>query len=144
MKFESRKDILFQLFVFGFSILIIGFILFRSFSNGKFNYEFFWFDVVLLLTIVFLFWLYLGTHYQLSPTELTYKSGPLRGKIEIYRIKEIIKGKNLWSGLKPATAKNGLIIKFDEYEEIYISPKTNETFVNKILEYNKYIKITTN
>ena len=67
----------------------------------------------------------------------------IRGKIEIERIKEIIKGKSLWSGLKPATARNGLIIKYDKYEEIYISPEINETFVNKILELNNNTKITT-
>lgn len=47
----------------------------------------------------------------------------IRGKIEIVGIKEIIIGKSLWSGFKPATAKNGLIIKYDKYNEIYISPK---------------------
>ena len=80
---------------------------------------------------------------ELTQTELKYKSGPISGKIEIERIKEIIKGKSLWSGLKPATARNGLIIKYDKYEEIYISPKTNDSFVEKILEYNSKIKITT-
>lgn len=144
MKFESRKDILFQILTFGLSGLILGFILFRSFSNGKLNYEFIWSDVAMLLLMGFLLWLNFGTQYEISQTELKYKNGPIRGKIELERIKEIVKGKSLWSGLKPATARNGLIIKYDKYEEIYISPKTNDTFVNKILEFNKNIKITVN
>jgi hypothetical protein len=143
MKFKSRKDILFQILTFGFSGLFIGISLFRIFSNGKINFEFIWSDILMFIVIGFLLWLNFGTEYELTETELKYKSGPISGNIEIERIKEIIKGKNLWSGLKRATARNGLIIKYDTYEEIYISPKTNDSFVEKILEYNKKIIITT-
>ena len=142
MKFKSRKDILFQVFTFGFSGLFIGLILFRIYSSGEVNYEFVWTDVLILLTVGLLLWLNFGTKYELSQTELKYKSGPIQGKIEIERIKEIIKGKNKWCGLKPATARNGLIIKYDKYEEIYICPETNDTFVEKILELKRDIKIT--
>jgi len=141
MKFKSRKDVLFQVFTFGFSGLFIGLILFRIYSSGEVNYEFVWTDVLILLTVGLLLWLNFGTEYELSQTELKYKSGPIQGEIEIERIKEIIKGKNKWCGLKPATARNGLIIKYDKYEEIYISPETNDTFIEKILELNKNIKI---
>jgi hypothetical protein len=142
MKFKSRKDILFQLL--GFSIIgfFIGIILFRIFSDGIENYNFMWTDIFMLTVAGFLIWLGLGTNYELTQTELKYKSGPIRGKIEIDKIHEIIKGKTLWSGLKPATARNGLIIKYEKYNEIYISPKTNDLFVKKILELNDKIKIT--
>lgn len=143
MKFKSRKDKLFQILTFGFSALFCGIILIRIISNGTIDFEFLWTDILMLLVVGLILWLNFGTEYELTQTELKYKSGPIRGKIEIERIKEIIKGKSLWSGLKPATARNGLIIKYDKYEEIYISPETNDTFVNKILELNKNIKITT-
>jgi hypothetical protein len=142
MKFKNRKDILFQLL--GFSIIgfFIGIILFRIFSDGIENYNFIWTDIFMLTVAGFLIWLGLGTNYELTQTELKYKSGPIRGKIEIDKIHEIIKGKTLWSGLKPATARNGLIIKYEKYNEIYISPKTNDSFMKKILELNDKIKIT--
>ncbi|MGX1025315.1 PH domain-containing protein [Psychroflexus sp. MBR-150] len=142
MKFTSRKDILFQLI--GFSIIgfFIGIILYRIFSNGIENYNFMWTDIFMLAVAGFLIWLGLGTNYELTQTELKYKSGPIRGKIQIDKIHEIIMGKTLWSGLKPATARNGLIIKYEKYNEIYISPKTNDSFVKKILELNGKIKIT--
>ena len=73
---------------------------------------------------------------------LIYKSGPIIGKISVDRITEIIKGKTLWAGLKPATSRKGLIVKYDKYNEVYISPKTNESFIKKILELNGQIKIT--
>lgn len=95
----------------------------------------------MLLVAGLILWLNFGTKYELTQTELKYKSGPIRGKIELKRIKEIVVGKSLWYGLKPATARKGLIIKYDKFEEIYISPKTNDAFVNKILEFNSNIKI---
>jgi hypothetical protein len=143
MKFTSRKDILFQLIGFIIIGFFIGIILYRIFSDGIENYNFIWTDIFMLAVAGFLIWLGLGTNYELTQTELKYKSGPIRGKIEIDKINEIIKGKTLWSGLKPATARNGLIIKYEKYNEIYISPKTNESFVKKILELNEKIKITT-
>jgi hypothetical protein len=143
MKFKSRKDILFQLLGFSIIVFFIGIILFRVFSDGIENYNFMWTDIFMLTVAGFLIWLGLGTNYELTQTELKYKSGPIRGKIEIDKIHEIIKGKTLWSGLKPATARNGLIIKYEKYNEIYISPKTNDSFLKKILELNDKIKITT-
>ncbi|MGB0524221.1 MAG: PH domain-containing protein [Flammeovirgaceae bacterium] len=143
MKFKSRKDSLFQALMFGCCALFGGIVLSRTIAQGTVDYEFIWIDLLMLLVVGLLLWLNFGTGYELTQTELKYRSGPIRGKIEIKRIREIIKGKSLWSGLKPATARNGLIIKYDKYEEIYISPETNDTFVNKILELNNNIKITT-
>jgi hypothetical protein len=143
MKFKSKKDILFQLLGFSIIVFFIGIILFRVFYDGIENYNFMWTDIFMLTVAGFLIWLDLGTNYELTQTELKYKSGPIRGKIEIDKIHEIIKGKTLWSGLKPATARNGLIIKYEKYNEIYISPKTNDSFMKKILELNDKIKITT-
>ena len=107
-------------------------------ENGKY------FSLILVLSVVgLLIWLFFGTNYELTKENgLVYRSGPIRGKISIDRITEIVKGKTLWVGLKPATAGNGLIVKYDKYNEIYISPDTNELFVEKILELNEQIKIT--
>lgn len=112
---------------------------FLSATNGRHEY---WSMTTILLVIALMFWLYFGTYYELSNNQLLYRSGPINGKIEISRIREISKGKTLWVGLKPATAKNGLIVKYDKYNEIYISPKTNESSIEKILELNSEIKIT--
>jgi hypothetical protein len=61
MKFKSRKDILFQILIFGFSGLYIGIILFRILSNGKINFEFIWSDILMFIVIGFLLWLNFGT-----------------------------------------------------------------------------------
>ena len=142
MKFKSRKDIFFK----SLTVLMISFLLSMAFIeiyivglNEPINV----FTTIISLSAIGLFiWVYFSTEYELTQSELKYKSGPLSGEIKIERIREIIKGRTLWSNLKSATAKNGLIIKYEKYEQIYISPKTNESFIEKILEINENIKIT--
>ena len=86
-------------------------------------------------------WAQFSTRYELKDQKLFYQSGPIKGQIEVERIREIIKGKSLWVGLKPAIARKGLIIKYDKYDEIYISPDSNDLFVNQILEMNPEIEV---
>ena len=142
MKFKSEKDTLFQIIILGMNAFLLGMSI-LYFTSGEFEKEDFWPVLLLLATVGFLFWLYFGTSYELTKEEgLIYRSGPFRGKISIDRIIEIRKGETLWAGLKPATSGNGLIIRYDKYEEIYISPRTNETFIKRALELNEDIKIT--
>ena len=140
MKFKSKKDLLSTIFTFGFSSVMIGLLVYKYFNINE-KSSFIFADILIILVVGLLLWLYFDTAYELNKNELKYKSGPFRGKIAINRIKKIYNGKTLWSGFKPATARNGLLIKYDKFEEIYISPKTNETFIEKILEYNNKIKI---
>lgn len=139
MKFQSRKDILFFILVFGTISLLV-------WSAVEIFMNFDWLSlivfVIVLLIIVLLLWIYFGTSYEINQENFSYKSGPLKGKIAINRITEITKGKTMWSGIKPATAQKGLIIKYDKYNEIYISPKTNESFINELLKLNDEIRIT--
>lgn len=142
MKFDSKKDILFSLIILGLNTFLIG-ITIVGIINGEMEKDEYWALILILAVVGLLFWLYFGTNYELSKENgLIYRSGPLNGKISVDRITEIIKGKTLWVGFRPATSRKGLIIKYDKYNEIYISPKTNESFIEKILELNKSIIIT--
>ncbi len=142
MKFNSRKDLLFSVIIFGFGAFLIATSIVGIITLRSTQYPF-WTLIPIFVVIGLLFWMYFGTNYELSKeNEFIYRSGPFNGKIEIEKITEIVKGKTLWVGFRPATARNGLIVKYDKFEEIYISPKTNESFVEKILEFNKNIKIT--
>lgn len=96
----------------------------------------------LLSPLILIFWIYFDTFYKIEKNELIYRSGFLRGKIEIPRIKEILKGKTMWSGIKPALARNGLIIKFNKYDEIYIAPENNDELISDLIKLNSEIKIT--
>ncbi len=142
MIFDSKKDILFSIIILGINSFLIG-ITIVGIINGEMEKDEYWTLILILAIVGLLFWLYFGTNYEWSKKDgLIYRIGPFDGKINTDRITEIIKGKTLWVGFRPATARKGLIIKYDKYNELYISPKTNELFISKILELNNKIKIS--
>ncbi len=141
MKFTSKKDPFFSTLILGSVVFLFGFpvlgILFGWLEKSDF-----WVAIPFSAIIFLLLWIYFGTNYELTETELLYRSGPLRGRIKIDQIREIKKGKTLYSGLKPATSRKGLIIKYQKFDEIYISPDTNELFIEEIVKRNKNIIIS--
>ena len=143
LKFKSRKDFLFQFSILGIVGFCIGLIVAEGLATGLDKWNYLTINM-LLLVCGFLLWSYYGTYYELTQTHLKYNCGPIKGSIEIKEIREIIKGKTLWVGLKPATARKGLIIKYKKVDEIYISPEINDVFISKILEFNDAITITSN
>lgn len=96
----------------------------------------------LLSPFILTFWIYFDTSYKIENNTLIYRSGFLKGKIEIQNIKEIIKDKTMWVGLKPALARNGLIIKFNAFDEIYIAPEDNNILTTDLLKLNSKIKVS--
>ena len=141
MKFKSKKDILFNFIIYGTTAFLIT-MSFSYYMDNGFNTEMNWMYIINLLLISFLFWIFYGTKYELTDTTINYVSGPIRGKIKIDKIKEIVVGKTMWIGLKPATASKGLIVKYNKFEEIYITPFSNEKFIIELLKRNNTIKIT--
>lgn len=142
MKFESRKSIFFKLFTVIFVALMLTLtfveIYFRDF-NESINI----FIILLALSVaVLILWIYFGTIYELNSAEFKYRSGLISGKMKIEKITEIILNSNRFIVTKPAAAANGLIIKCGIYDEVYITPETNELFIEKILDLNKDIKIS--
>jgi len=141
MKFSSRKDILFTTIILGVIVFVIGLTLIEI-LKGEVQQDEYWVFPIILAVLGLLLWMFFGTNYELSKDGFIYRSGPINGKISIHRIHEIVKGKTTWIGLKPATARNGLLIKYDKYNEVYISPKSNEAFIKQILELKNDIIIS--
>ena len=96
---------------------------------------------VSVAVIVFIQWILHGTHYEITNTHFKYRAAFFTGEIPLDNISELIVGKTMWAGFKPATARKGIIIKYGKFNEIYISPDSNESFVKKIKELNPEIKI---
>lgn len=140
MKFESRKYASFNLFAIACLVLLITIVVYILMS------DFSWINVlvfILMLSVIgLLLWIFFDTSYKLKEEQLYYKSGPFKGNISINNFDEIIKGKTMWTRLKPATAKKGFTIKYDKLHEIYVSPKTNDLFISELLKINSGIRIT--
>jgi general stress protein CsbA len=88
-------------------------------------------------------WLILQTNYKLDAKNLYYKSGPFKGTIAVNSIKKIEFHKGLvvpviW---KPALSHVGLIITYNNYDDIYISPENREEFVQRLTQINPNINL---
>ena len=95
------------------------------------------------LVILFLVWTYKTTFYKIENSDLHWKSGPFKGKIDISKINKIEYHKGIivptiW---KPALSHIGLIITYNKYDDIYISPEKSEQFITQLLETNPNITI---
>ena len=140
MKFKSNKDTFFKVVVIGLFVVLTGFVTFNIIKGVVNSTEYVFLALVFGIAL-FLLWSFFKTHYELTENELIFTSGLISRKININRIKEIVVGGTIWIGNWPATAKNGLIIKYDDYGLLNISPQTNETFIEYILKLNKDIVI---
>jgi len=126
------------LIVIVLSLIIPLFILLdRSFTSDWFSN-----GIVLLAFIPFalLIWIYFSTKYAIIDEEFHYQSAFVKGKIPVAKIKKIQKNKTLWAGVKPAMAKNGLIIQYG-FDEVYVAPKDSEALIKELLAVNPDIVI---
>lgn len=89
------------------------------------------------------FWILYDTKYVFKNTTFHYYSGPIRGTIDVNSIRKIEHQKGWYqkSVLKPALDYNGLYIYYNKFDDLYISPKEKEEFVNYLLKINPKIEI---
>jgi hypothetical protein len=97
--------------------------------------------VVTLATLLYLLWTIFDTHYVISDNKLHYKSALLKGSIEISSIVEITRNRTMFAGLKPATASKGIIIRYNKWDDIYMSPANADAFVQALIAVNPAIKL---
>ena len=99
--------------------------------------------VILYLIAGMLVWILLDTKYKIDRNILSYCSGPIRGSIKISEIRKL----ELWnkwyvtSFIKPALGKDGMIIHYNKFDDIYISPKDKKKFIAALREINPDIEV---
>ncbi|MBW3466763.1 PH domain-containing protein [Arthrospiribacter ruber] len=132
-KFKARKG---KLFI-SLSGILLGLLIYSFFSD-KFSIVF---AFSMLIVLAHLVHLYLTTSYALDSTKFYYRSGFINGEIPFREIKSLEPNINKWTGLKPALASKGILIRYNKFDEIYIAPKNNQEFINSILSLNPSIKV---
>ncbi|WP_436831782.1 PH domain-containing protein [Parapedobacter sp. DT-150] len=139
--FKSRKDPLFGVVILGAALTLLVVSL-TGLVNGKFEGAVDVFGLMLMVpAMVFMFWLWFDTHYRINDAFVYFRSGPFRGKIPVSSIREVVVGTTMWVGFKPALARNGVIVKYNRYDDIYFSPDNNDTFIDALLHINPEIRI---
>ena len=101
------------------------------------------FNAIMITIVLALVWILLDTKYILKENKIFYNSGPFRGAIAIDSIKKIERHSGLMVPVtfKPALNTKGLIIHYNNFDDIYISPKQEESFLEELLKVNPNIEI---
>ena len=101
------------------------------------------FNAIVILIIIALIWILLDTKYILKENKIFYNSGPFRGSIAIESIIKIEHHSGIIVPVtfKPALNTKGLIIHYNSFDDIYISPKQESLFLEELLKVNPNIAI---
>lgn len=142
IEFRSRKD--FGAYII-LTIMISSFLalLFIGFQQDSFFEIAFVIPFLLALVSVVLFLhLFSTTYYTIENKALKYHCSIFyKGEIGIDKIIQIKKSWSPLAGIRPALAFKGLIITFNKYDEIYVSPKRESEFIEEILKINENVKV---
>ena len=101
------------------------------------------FNAIMITIVLALVWILLDTKYILKENKIFYNSGPFRGAIAIDSIKKIERHSGLMVSVtfKPALNTRGLIIHYNSFDDIYISPNQEDLFIEELLKVNPDIEI---
>ena len=101
------------------------------------------FNTIMIGIISMIIWILLDTKYSINGEILYFYSGPFRGKININSIRKIEHHSGLIVPVtyKPALDTKGLIINYNSFDDIYISPKEVNVFLEELLKINPNITV---
>ncbi len=137
MNFNSKKGFLPGILIWSVLILLTAVAIEHFVNNNHVK----WMAIIIVLPSLFLLWIWFDTNYKIEDKLLKYKSGPIRGVVKIEDITTVVLNKTLYVGLKPALSSKGCIIKYNRWDEIYISPANIVQFYEELLKVNPSIKI---
>ena len=95
----------------------------------------------IVLCLLFIVFISKSTRYIISENYLIIKCMFIvNDKIEISKIRKIEKTNSILSS--PALSLDRISIKFNKYDEVYISPKERQSFIDELLKINPEIECT--
>ncbi len=131
--YKSKVDAWLIVLIFAPAI----YLLYTSLNSGEYGAV-----IILLLSVLFVAYLFLTIEYRITHTALNIKSGFIVDKnIAINEIKSVQKTNNMLSS--PALSLDRLEIKYgNKFDFILISPVRKEEFVKELLSVNPDIQVT--
>jgi hypothetical protein len=135
IQYPSKKGVLTGSIMAGVVLLMIGEMVLLPFHKNPVAY------VIFAAVVGMIAWMWFGTSYKLDGSHLYFASGPFRGKIALTDIVQVTCGETLWAGYRPALARNGIVVRYSRWSEIYISPYDQEAFVAELVARNPRIAV---
>ncbi|RZS91880.1 PH domain-containing protein [Aquimarina brevivitae] len=139
MTFKTRRDPLFSLILLAVVIFLVYIFTIAVIEMETFEAADIFTSTLVIVVLIFLIWSYLDTRYIITNDKLKYICGPIRGTINIEDINKITLHKTLWVGFRPAMARKGIIIHYQKFDQLYISPSSNQSFADYLTSLNPKI-----
>ena len=119
----------------GLPLLYPIFLSITSITEGK------WFGYLLLISIVlFVVFISKSTKYIVNENQLVVKCMFIvNAKIEISTIRKIEKSNSILSS--PALSMDRIAVRYNKYDEIYLSPKEKQLFIDELVKRNSAIEV---
>jgi hypothetical protein len=142
MRFKSKVDWFYKSII-GFITIVFSFAIYSSIltENTK---DVLIMSLIFLLILGFLVYIPYSTYFVVTETHLVCSSFYFWKVVVSYdKIRKVEKQKGLFVGWKMATSITGLILTYNKYDELFISPEKEALFMELINEkidafqYNK-------
>jgi hypothetical protein len=131
MRFKTKVDWFYKsIILFLLAVFIVGEV---SIYQNENTFEAVIFGLVFLLIIIFLIAAIFTTHFTFESDHLLCKYSFWKHKIPFATIKKIERQESvLYGGWKMSTAIKGLVITYNRYDELLISPENEDEFIIKL------------
>ena len=141
MQYKSEKTI-FIYFVFGILISVFGIMIFAYTTEKDPIGVLFGMGIIGIIT-GFILHCFFNTNYTIYKTELKYQCGVIKGEIPIDKIRKIEYNNSIFVAitLKLGWSHKGLIIHYNQFDDIFISPKNRDQFTLELTQLNPNITI---
>ena len=128
MRFKTKVDWFYKsIILFLLAVFIVGEV---SIYQNENTFEAVIFGLIFLLIISFLIAAIFTTHFTFESDHLLCKYSFWKHKIPYASIKKIERQESvLYGGWKMSTAIKGLIITYNRYDELLISPENEDEFI---------------
>lgn len=131
MRFKTKRDSSLLLIFLFISSLFGGITVFEFFY--KENHNIIGFSIFSLsFIILFYFIIVKTTYFTLSDIELICHQFFFKKTIQISFIRKVEKQNGLFAGLKMSTSRKALIVHYNKYDELLISPTDEDRFIEEL------------
>lgn len=112
-------------------------------NDNESSYSVFAYVGIMGLTLGFMLHLVFSTSYTFHEDRLICRSGFFKKEIHYVGIRKIEKGNQLYAGWKMTLALKGIIIHYDRFDDILLSPEDEKEFIQELLVRNPSIELKT-
>jgi hypothetical protein len=131
MRFETKRDNTF-LFIFLFVLVLNSGIASYSIIYEN-DYSVIWpFSLILISLALLFFLIFKTTYFVFEECQLVCRSLFFKRSISYSDIRKIEKQKGIYAGFKMSTAWKGLVLHYNKYDELLVSPEREDEFIQEI------------